>query len=106
MFAANYLWPARTMVGEQLVIVIHPEAGQMRCAGQIGRGPRRTQPPPAELQACQRLSRLGSRFPAHRVAENQARRTGRANPQKPWAAKRWCRCESSARYLDREVART
>jgi long-chain acyl-CoA synthetase len=27
IFAANYLWPARTMTGEQLVIAIHPEAG-------------------------------------------------------------------------------
>jgi long-chain acyl-CoA synthetase len=28
VFAANYLWPARTMVGEQLVIVLHPEPGK------------------------------------------------------------------------------
>jgi len=28
VFAANYLWPARTMVGEQLVLVLHPETGQ------------------------------------------------------------------------------
>jgi long-chain acyl-CoA synthetase len=28
VFAANYLWPARTMAGEQLVIVLHPEAGK------------------------------------------------------------------------------
>ena len=28
VFAANYLWPARTMVGEQLVIVLHPDAGK------------------------------------------------------------------------------
>jgi len=27
VFAANYLWPARTMTGEQLVIAIHPEEG-------------------------------------------------------------------------------
>ena len=27
VFAANYLWPARTMVGEQLVLVLHPETG-------------------------------------------------------------------------------
>jgi long-chain acyl-CoA synthetase len=26
VFAANYLWPQRSMVGEQLVIVLHPEA--------------------------------------------------------------------------------
>jgi long-chain acyl-CoA synthetase len=25
VFAANYLWPERTMVGEQLVLVVHPE---------------------------------------------------------------------------------
>ncbi|HYB62420.1 MAG TPA: AMP-binding protein [Methylomirabilota bacterium] len=28
VFAANYLWPQRTMVGEQLVMVLHPEPGQ------------------------------------------------------------------------------
>jgi len=28
VFAANYLWPARTMVGEQLVLVVHPESMQ------------------------------------------------------------------------------
>jgi long-chain acyl-CoA synthetase len=28
VFAANYLWPARTMVGEQLVLVVHPLDGQ------------------------------------------------------------------------------
>ena len=28
VFAANYVWPQRTMIGEQLVIVIHPETGQ------------------------------------------------------------------------------
>jgi long-chain acyl-CoA synthetase len=28
VFAANYLWPARTMVGERLVLVIHLEPGQ------------------------------------------------------------------------------
>lgn len=28
VFAANYLWPARTMIGEQLVLVVHPENGE------------------------------------------------------------------------------
>ena len=28
VFAANYVWPARTMVGEQLIIVLHFESGQ------------------------------------------------------------------------------
>jgi long-chain acyl-CoA synthetase len=27
VFAANFIWPQRTMVGEQLVLVLHPEAG-------------------------------------------------------------------------------
>jgi long-chain acyl-CoA synthetase len=27
VFAANFLWPARTMLGEQLVLVLHPEPG-------------------------------------------------------------------------------
>jgi long-chain acyl-CoA synthetase len=28
VFAANYLWPTRTLVGEQLVLVLHPETDQ------------------------------------------------------------------------------
>ena len=28
VMAANYIWPAKTMVGEQLILVIHLEAGQ------------------------------------------------------------------------------
>jgi long-chain acyl-CoA synthetase len=28
VFAANYIWPQRSMVGEQLVLVMHPEPGQ------------------------------------------------------------------------------
>jgi long-chain acyl-CoA synthetase len=28
VFAANYVWPQRTMTGEQLVLVFHPEPGQ------------------------------------------------------------------------------
>jgi len=28
VFAANYLWPARTMVGEKLVLVLHPDTGK------------------------------------------------------------------------------
>jgi long-chain acyl-CoA synthetase len=28
VFAANYLWPQRTMVGEKLILVLHPEPGQ------------------------------------------------------------------------------
>ncbi len=29
VFAANYLWPKRSMTGEQLVLVLHREAGQL-----------------------------------------------------------------------------
>jgi long-chain acyl-CoA synthetase len=28
VFAANYLWPTHIMVGEQLILVLHPETGQ------------------------------------------------------------------------------
>ncbi|MGD0907872.1 MAG: AMP-binding protein [Candidatus Acidiferrales bacterium] len=28
VFAANYIWPQNTMTGEQLVVVLHPDAGQ------------------------------------------------------------------------------
>ncbi len=35
VFAANYLWPARSMVGEQLVLLLHPETGQGITTGLI-----------------------------------------------------------------------
>ena len=28
VFAANYLWPSRTMVGEQLILILHPQQGK------------------------------------------------------------------------------
>jgi len=28
VFAANYLWPARSMLGERLVLVVHPDSGK------------------------------------------------------------------------------
>jgi long-chain acyl-CoA synthetase len=29
VFAANYIWPKRSMVGEQLVLIVHPESGHI-----------------------------------------------------------------------------
>jgi long-chain acyl-CoA synthetase len=37
VFAANYLWPARTMVGEKLVLVLHPEPGQPFAEGDLAK---------------------------------------------------------------------
>ena len=36
IFAANYLWPQRTMLDEQLVMVLHPEPGQTASNGLLG----------------------------------------------------------------------
>ena len=33
VFAANYLWPARTMIGEQLILVLHPQQGKTDQSG-------------------------------------------------------------------------
>jgi long-chain acyl-CoA synthetase len=33
VFAANYLWPQRTLTGEQLVMVLHPEPGSAASEG-------------------------------------------------------------------------
>jgi len=35
VFAANYLWPARTMVGEKLILVLQPEQGKTITEGLI-----------------------------------------------------------------------
>ena len=80
IFAANYLWPQRTMVGEQLVLVLHPESGR---SGRMKRCARKSRGATAlaELQAHQRLRGVGPGFPAHRFDENQARRAGRRDRQ-------------------------
>ena len=61
VFAANYLWPQRTMVGEQLVIVAHPEPG--RAIDEALRTEiSRPQPAAAALQTHQRVSCLGTKI--------------------------------------------
>ena len=61
------------MVGEQLVMVVHPEPGQ-NLNGRCGT-PRLAarNAAPAALQTHQRILALGRRFSANRVAENQTR---------------------------------
>ena len=79
VFAANYLWPARTMAGEKLVLVLHPEPGQVVAgdvAGNIAERNRRL----VNYKRISGIPRLGPRFSADGVAENQARRAGRAHP--------------------------
>ena len=79
VFAANYLWPARTMVGEQLVMVLHPEPGQAFSETLRAEITRRNQ----RLLPYKRISGylvVGRRFSAHRFAQDQARRAGRADP--------------------------
>ena len=87
VFAANYLWPARTMVGEQLVLVLASRK-RPRNYRSTNERRRRAQSPPAELQTDQRLSPLGPRFPAHRLLKNKTRRLGRANPPKSRSLRR------------------
>ena len=36
VFAANYLWPERTMVGEKLLLVMHPETGSTVTSDLVG----------------------------------------------------------------------
>ena len=75
VFAANTLWPTRTMVGEELVAVVRPQEGGLL--------------PPATLDALAHRNRklpdfkrlagggaLGRGVPAHGVDEAQARRAG------------------------------
>ena len=82
VFAANYLWPAHTMVGEQLVLVVRLDPGQSRHRRKSAPGNRGSQPALAELQAHRRLLALGRRFPAHRFAQDQARRPGGTDSRK------------------------
>ncbi len=88
VFAANYLWPARTMVGEQLVLVVHPESAASRSRRKLS---------PSIAERNRRLlhyKRVGGYlvwergFSPHRLHESEARRTGRANPKRHWPRSR------------------
>ena len=95
VFAANYLWPQRTMTGEQLVLVLHPEPGQA-VDDALRQGNFEAQLATAELQAHQRLHGLGPGFSAHRVDENQARCPGRTDRQADRTQRDGVPCERSA----------
>ncbi|PYU09050.1 MAG: hypothetical protein DMG34_00205 [Acidobacteria bacterium] len=64
VFAANYIWPRRSMVGEQLIIVI-----------------RLAQQSPAELQTYPWHRAPRRRLPAHCLAQNKTKRTRRTPRQ-------------------------
>ncbi len=78
VFAANFLWPARTMVGEKLVLVVHSEPGASvtnDLVAEIAERNRRL----ANYKRIMRLSCVGSRLPANGVSENQTRRARRTD---------------------------
>ena len=104
VFAANYLWPARTMVGEQLVLVVHPRDGQS-ITPEIVATDFGAQSPPAELQTHQRLSCLGARLSSHRVDENQACRARWPNPRSAGARSSGFPVTSQARIFHRRESR-
>ena len=91
VFAANYLWPDRTMVGEQLILVIISSRGgtdERRCRAIDQRNQS-----PAELQAHQRLSPVGSGFSSHRVLKLSA--ASWPSRCKPLSARLWSRCDAT-----------
>ena len=80
VFAANYIWPQRTMTGEQLVLVLHPEPGHTVDDALVKELSRRN----AQLLNYKRVCGyivVGPGFSAHRLDENQARRPCRADRQ-------------------------
>ena len=81
VFAANYIWPERTMVGEELIIVLHPEQDQ-RVDDALRAELSAAQSKVAELQAHQRLCRLGSGFSAHGFHEGKTHRAGTTDPRR------------------------
>ena len=84
IFAANYIWPAKSLGHEMLVLVLRLEPGQEGSPGIsealkqeiITRN--RTL---ARFQTSGRMPDLGKGFSAHRRHEDQAHGSGRRNPQ-------------------------
>ena len=67
VFAANYIWPKRSMVGEQLVLVLHLEAGPAIIDEAARQRHHRAQQSPAELQARSRGRSLRTRISRARL---------------------------------------
>ena len=72
VFAANYIWPEKSMVGEELVIVLRPETKPPGgwCDSRRTGGAKSEI---AELQTHQRICGVGTGFSAHGINENQTR---------------------------------
>ncbi len=75
MFAANYLWPQKTLGDEMLVLVVRLEQNQP-FDDQTARRDRGAEPAAGRLQARGRVFAVGEGFSADGVTEDQARRTG------------------------------
>jgi len=78
IFATNYIWPERTMVGEELLIVVRPEQNRPMDDALRAELSLRN----AKLLNYKRISAYviwGSRFSAHCLHESEAHRSGAAN---------------------------
>ena len=81
IFAANYMWPQRTMLGEQLILVMRLDDDAQftdELRAQIIERNRRL----PDFKRVERVPRLDAGFPAHGVVENQARGIGRGNSER------------------------
>ena len=104
VFAANYLWPARTMVGEQLVLVLHPEPAKPMNAG-ISRGSSTDRN--KRLLNYKRISGYlvwDRDFPLTASMKIKRAGIGRANSPEQQAAKPWCRCDVEPALLPQRIA--
>ena len=83
VFAANYLWPQKTLGNEMLVLVLRLEQNQ-QFDDHLRDGDCGAEPAAGRFQASRRISAVGEGFSADRVAEDQARRIGGGN----WGGRR------------------
>jgi len=74
VFAANYIWPKRSMVGEQLIIVVHLESGHS-LTDQLKQEIIQRNHRLAKLQTYPWASFSTTRLPTHCIPENQTQRT-------------------------------
>jgi len=100
VLAANYIWLQRSMVGEQLVLVLHLEEGRRS----RGTSPRnlRAQQPPAKLQARARLVLVNEDFP--RTASLKTKRNILRNAWRSQTAPpQFCLCRRALACLCRQA---
>ena len=93
VFAANYIWPQRSMVGEQLLLALHLEPGQTY-SDELRRDISARNNKLLNYKRIHGVVLFDRGFSAHRFAEDKEKRACRASLRSSTAPLRFCLCSA------------